>query len=261
MVKSVKNRSLSLHRLYDEFCIATMMLTRLPVPSITRSVPALNEAMWAFPLIGLIVSAGAASIGSLALYCGLPPLIACCLTLAAAAILTGALHEDGLADMADGFGAGGTAARISAIMKDSQIGSYGALSLILIVIMRVSVLTELTYSALGFGICFILASMFGRGMAVILCSAYPVSSHASLGRAAAAPPRPALITSILFWLIPLWLIAGSAGLIAACLGGALVLWIGRTATAKLGGLTGDIIGSAILLSETAFLIGLVGIFA
>ena len=163
--------------------------------------------------------------------------------------------------MADGFGAGGTAARISAIMKDSQIGSYGALSLILIVIMRVSVLTELTYSALGFGICFILASMFGRGMAVILCSAYPVSPHASLGRAAAAPPRPALITSILFWLIPLWLIAGSAGLIAACLGGALVLWTGRTATAKLGGLTGDIIGSAILLSETAFLIGLVGVFA
>jgi cobalamin synthase len=65
----------------------------------------------------------------------------------------------------------------------------------------------------------------------------------------------------LFWLIPLWLIAGSAGLIAACLGGALVLWTGRTATTKLGGLTGDIIGSAILLSETAFLIGLVGIFA
>ena len=146
-------------------------------------------------------------------------------------------------------------------MKDSQIGSYGALSLVLIVMLRASLLTELTYSALGFGICFILASMFGRGMAVILCSAYPVSPHASLGRAAAAPPRPALITSILFWLIPLWLIAGSAGLIAACLGGALVLWTGRTATAKLGGLTGDIIGSAILLSETAFLIGLVGVFA
>jgi cobalamin synthase len=103
--------------------------------------------------------------------------------------------------------------------------------------------------------------MFGRGMAVILCSAYPISPHASLGRLAALPPQPVLFISIVFWLIPLWLIAGPAGLIAACLGGILLLWTGRIATTKLGGITGDIIGSAILLSETAFLIGLVGVLA
>ena len=261
MVKADKLRSVSTLRLYDEFCSAAMMLTRLPLPPISRPLPPLNEAMWAFPLIGLIVGAGAASIGSLALYLNLPPFIACLLTLAAAALLTGALHEDGLADMADGFGAGCTADRISAIMKDSQIGSYGALSLVLIVILRASLLTELTYSALGFGICFILASMFGRGMAVILCRAYPISPLASLGRLAALPPQPVLFISIVFWLIPLWLIAGPAGLIAACLGGILLLWTGRIATTKLGGITGDIIGSAILLSETAFLIGLVGVLA
>lgn len=103
--------------------------------------------------------------------------------------------------------------------------------------------------------------MFGRGMAVILCRAYPISPLASLGRLAALPPQPVLFISIVFWLIPLWLVAGPAGLIAACLGGILLLWTGRIETTKLGGITGDIIGSAILLSETAFLIGLVGVLA
>ena len=234
-----------------------MMLTRLPVPALTRDVPPLKEAMWAFPFIGLIVGAAAAAVGSTAIWLGIPPLVSAILTVAGATFLTGALHEDGLADMADGFGAGGTATNISGIMKDSQIGTYGAVSLVLIIGLRVSLLAELTDSALGLGISFILACMFGRGMAVILCSLFSVSTFALLGQAAASPPSYAIAISCAFWLVPVWFMLGPAGIIAICLGGLAMVWTGREAGAKLNGITGDIIGTTILLSETGFLLGLV----
>ena len=257
MPETSEMRFLSLRRIHDDICVAAMMLTRLPVPASTGTVPLLKEAMWAFPFIGLIVGAAAATVGSTAIWFGVPPLIAAILTVAGAIFLTGALHEDGLADMADGFGAGGTATHISSIMKDSQIGTYGAVSLVLIIGLRVSLLAELSDSAQGLGISFILACMFGRGMAVILCSLFPVSTFASLGQAAASPPSSAVAISCAFWLIPLWFILGPTGIIAICLGGLAMVWTGRQTSAKLNGITGDTIGASILLSETGFLLGLI----
>ncbi len=257
MAETPETRSLSFRRIHDDICVAAMMLTRLPVRALTRTLPPLKEAMWAFPFVGLIVGAAAATVGSVSIWFGVPPLIAAILTVAGAIFLTGALHEDGLADMADGFGTGGAALHISRIMKDSQIGTYGAVSLILIIGLRISLLAGLAESAQGLGISFILACMFGRGMAVILCSLFPISTFASLGKTAASPPSSAVALSCAFWLAPLWFMLGPAGIFAISIGGLAMVWTGRQASAKLNGITGDIIGASILLSETGFLLGLI----
>ena len=96
-------------RLY-EIRLAVMFLTRLPVGTLPEPVPTLAEARWAFPLAGLPVGIAGGLVFALAGWIGLAPLLAAVLALAAMVMITGALHFDGLADVADGFGGGRDAA-------------------------------------------------------------------------------------------------------------------------------------------------------
>jgi adenosylcobinamide-GDP ribazoletransferase len=112
-----------------EFQTALMLLTRLPAGRIAGEAPPLAHAAWAFPLVGALIGLLMWATFAAAAGLGLPPLAAALLALAAQALATGALHEDGLADTADGLGGGATRARKLEIMKDSRIGSYGVLAL------------------------------------------------------------------------------------------------------------------------------------
>ena len=124
-----------------EVQVAFMLLTRLPAGRISGAAPSLADAVWAYPIVGVIVgSIGAAVLGG-ALALGLPATIAAVLGITACILATGGLHEDGLADLADGFGGGRDAARKLEIMRDSRIGSYGTLALILSLVLRVLALS------------------------------------------------------------------------------------------------------------------------
>src|SRR5262249_10374713 len=100
--------------------------------------PHLGRASWALPLAGVLVALVGAAAYWLAHAAGLPSLSAGALALTATLLATGCLHEDGLADVADGFGGGATRERKLAIMRDSRIGSYGTCALILSLLPRAS---------------------------------------------------------------------------------------------------------------------------
>src|SRR6201996_8709980 len=116
---------------------------RLPLPS-AAPLPGsgLARAVWAFPLAGLAVGVAGAAIYALARRLGLPPWPASALAVAATLLVSGALHEDGLADTADGFGGGAARGQKLAIMRDSRIGSYGVCALTLALIVRAAALAS-----------------------------------------------------------------------------------------------------------------------
>src|SRR5699024_2001286 len=122
-------------------------LTRLPIPSASGDIR-LADAMAAFPLAGAIVGALTGLVAALLGAAGIAPLIGASLTLAAALCLTGGLHEDGLADTADGFGGGGTRERRLEIMRDSRIGTYGTLALVVSCTAKIAAIAAVT-SVLG----------------------------------------------------------------------------------------------------------------
>ncbi len=125
-------------------------LTRLPlVPSAPVTGAELVRASWTFPIVGAGVGAFGALIYWLMHALGLHAFVGAVLAVAGTALITGCLHEDGLADTADGFGAGGTPERKLEIMRDSQIGTYGAAALILSLLLRVGAIASLADPALA----------------------------------------------------------------------------------------------------------------
>ncbi|GAB1362621.1 hypothetical protein MASR1M32_18570 [Rhodobacter sp.] len=129
-----------LRRLYDQMLSSLALLTRLPLPD---HRPCGADAAWAWPVVGGVVGAIAAFACSVLLALGVPAGPAAAATLAVLALVTGALHEDGLADTADGLLGGRDAARRLEIMKDSRIGGFGALALVLVTLASWSALTAL----------------------------------------------------------------------------------------------------------------------
>src|SRR5580700_4506557 len=119
-------------------------LTRLPLAGATPATGAdIARAAWAFPLAGVLVALIGAVIYAAAHKIGSPPWVAAALAVAATLAVTGCLHEDGLADTADGFGGGDTRERKLDIMRDSRIGTYGVCALTLSILLRVSAIAAL----------------------------------------------------------------------------------------------------------------------
>ena len=128
------------------FLIATQFLTRLPIPARFQSVwgmEDLRDSVHMFPLVGVLVGLGASLVYAAAVFCNLPPVIAAILAVATQILMTGALHEDGLADVCDGFGGGRTREEKLAITRDSRLGTYGAIGLILSLGLRTAAIAHL----------------------------------------------------------------------------------------------------------------------
>ncbi len=230
-----------------ELQLAVMLLTRLPAGRIAGPAPELVAARWAFPLVGALIGgltwAGFAGAGAL----GAPPPIAALLALGLLALLTGGLHFDGLADCADGLGGGRDRAQALEIMRDSRIGSYGVLALIVVTGLWVMAVAE----AAPDGPAFIAAAALSRAAMVALQEALPPARADGMGRLAAGESRAArgvlaLVAAVglLVWPLPLL----ACALVTCALG-----WLARR---KIGGQTGDVLGAAQLLSETAFFVTL-----
>ncbi|MDT7950398.1 MAG: adenosylcobinamide-GDP ribazoletransferase [Acetobacteraceae bacterium] len=230
-----------------EFGVAIALLTRVPAGWLSGPSPIdPARATWAFPLVGAGIGAAAGLVVAAGTALGMPAPLAAAWALAAAALLSGALHEDGLADVADGFGGGATRERKLEIMRDSRIGSYGALALVLATAIRVFAIaalaqpiTALTAAwALSRGslaIPLLLPAARAGGLgALVLGAGWRRWACLALALAIAAlalPPKAALA-------------AAAAALAAALLTSAL-------ARAQIGGFTGDVLGACAVAVECA----------
>jgi adenosylcobinamide-GDP ribazoletransferase len=219
------------------------LLTRLPFGGPSRGA----AGCWAWPVAGAVVGAIALAAGVAAMTLGMPATWAAVLVLAVQAALTGALHEDGLADTFDGLAGGRDPARRLEIMRDSRVGSFGVLALLLVVLARWSALVVLLQAA---PMAVVAVAALSRAVMPVLMAALPFARQDGLarlvGRPSALQAGLALGTALAIALplvggTTLWLLAGGAG---------VVLGLGLWARARIGGQTGDILGAAQQLTES-----------
>ena len=169
----------------DQLWVAIGFMTRLPVPY--REAP-LAQSVWAFPLAGAVVGALSGLVLWGALTLGLTPLVAAFLALAASALVTGALHEDGLADCADGFWGGYTPERRLEIMRDSRSGAYGVLALIMGTGIKAALIAELaTYWGGGSGMMLVAVHALARSGLPLAMMRFPRASKTGLAAMVGAP--------------------------------------------------------------------------
>ena len=225
----------------QEAQVALMILTRLPAGRIDGTAPPIPHAAWAFPLVGLLIGALMAAAFHLALWLGLPPLAAALLALATSALATGALHEDGLADVADGFGGGATKTRKLEIMRDSRIGSYGVLALILTLGLTATGIAGAAATGL-----FLAIGAASRGaMLLPMCLLRP-ARHDGLGQSAALTLDARAASALALTLLIL-LATGTLALALPIL--AVTAALMALARAQIGGQTGDVLGTTQKLAE------------
>jgi adenosylcobinamide-GDP ribazoletransferase len=233
--------------------LAFVLLTRLPLPHLPDAAFAQGaRAVWAYPLVGLVVGAAGAATGQLALAAGLPLLAAAALALAVMIIATGAMHEDGLADTADGFWGGYTPARRLEIMRDSQIGTYGVLALVVAFVLRLAAVMAL----LGAGgwAALPVAAALSRAMMPTLMATLPPARSDGLSHSVGRPTNGAAAGAALLAggiTLAIWGMGGLTLLGIAAVAAALIAALARR---KIGGQTGDVLGAAQQTSETALLL-------
>ena len=243
------------------FFTALQFFTRLPIPSwVGFDAAWLNQAARYFPLVGVVVALIGAGVYGLAALL-LPAPVATLLSTAATIYATGAFHEDGFADMCDGFGGGMSRQRVLEIMKDSRIGAYGAIGIVCMLGLKCSTLAMLdpamAISAL------LLAHPLSRLMATALiwCMRYareegkakPLAQSMQTGEFAIAcisALMPALLLIATGWLT--WSALGY-GLLVALL---TTIWLGQKIHQRLDGYTGDCLGAVQQVSEVAIYLAL-----
>jgi adenosylcobinamide-GDP ribazoletransferase len=247
--------------------VALQFLTRVPVPLRAFESEWLNHSARHFPLIGVFVGGFAA--GVLWVASGWwPPLVAALLSIAATVWLTGGFHEDGLADTCDGLGGAVAREKALAIMKDSRIGSYGALGLLLTLALKAAALCTLVIVSLPLACAAcVLAHAVSRASAVALMAGLPYAGDADHAKAKPMAMRigaGGLVVALLWALIvtatAVALMPGALApwrVLAALAAAALVTAIcARWLRRRLGGFTGDTLGATQQWSELAMLLAL-----
>jgi adenosylcobinamide-GDP ribazoletransferase len=238
----------------DDLRTAVAFLTRLPMPHPEGAMPAnFVRACRMFPLVGAGIG------GAVGLFClgmrimGLPDLAAAALALGASAILTGALHEDGLADVADGFGGGRDPAAKLEIMRDSRLGTYGAVVLLVSFAAKLSALAAIPD---GYVVPSLIAThALARGVLPAMSMNLPYARKDGLARNAGQPDAAtATMAGGLALVIALLSLSWTNALYAALAAGLSGLGMARLAMRQIGGQTGDVLGGAEQVSETAILV-------
>jgi adenosylcobinamide-GDP ribazoletransferase len=247
--------SLSIQNWVSDFLVAGTLLTRLPLPHAPKSAfERQEESAWAFPIIGLLIGLLTCTVGWIAFGFGLPAQIIAGLMLGASMILTGAMHEDGLADCADGFWGGYDPARRLEIMKDSQIGTYGVLAVVITTGVRWMALT--TIISTGFaGV--IAAAVLSRGVMPALMTLLDNARKSGLSHSVGRPSQQVALLSFAIASFIAILMIGLSAIGAIMVAVIVAFGIARLAKSKIGGQTGDVLGATQLLSETTILLWLI----
>lgn len=243
------------------FFTAIMFYTRIPCPSwVDHSEEYLNKATRYFPLIGWIVGASSGLIFWGATHV-LPLSIAVILSMVTSVLVTGAFHEDGWADVCDGFGGGWTKERILTIMKDSVVGAYGVAGVIFMLLSKFMLLWEISKVTTSLQVAFILlaghsVSRF-TAVTMIFSHNYVRENEDSKAKPVAKKlPFNNLIAAALFGLSPLALFQSPWYLLLILPPMIIKTYLGYYFKKWIGGYTGDCLGATQQLAEVAFYIGI-----
>jgi len=236
--------------------VALGLLTRLPVTiDPERAARRGAAAAWAYPLAGAAVGAVAATLGAVATWLSLPPVLVAAVMVASLIVVTGAMHEDGLADSADGLWGGWDKARRLEIMKDSRIGAYGVIALVIVLVARWAAIAAVLQNQAG-PVFLVGIAALSRAPMVAMMAWIPSARGGGLSASVGTPTSAAV-----------WLAMGVALAIALASLGLSGIWamawalaaaaaVAFIARAKIGGQTGDILGASQQLAELAALFAL-----
>jgi adenosylcobinamide-GDP ribazoletransferase len=228
---------------------AIALLTRLPAP---RDSLRGADAAWAWPIAGALVGLIAALAGALAMALNLPPMVAAAAALTVQIFATGAMHEDGLADCADGFWGGWERACRLEIMHDSRIGTYGVLALALSLILRVALLAALFHAGTVYG-ALVATAALSRAPMVALMRRLPAARNDGLSKSTGRPNADTELLAAAAALLIALVTVGFAALPATLIAAAAAFGLARIALAKIDGQTGDVLGASQQIAEIALL--------
>ncbi len=242
-------------RLIRDLRIAISLCTRLPVGTSTAmGAGDVARAGWAFPLAGALIGVIAAAAYWLADHVHIPSISASVLALAVSVLLTGAMHEDGLADTADGLGGGRTREQKLEIMRDSRIGTFGACALGLSLLLRWSALAALEDTR-SVAIALIVAHAGARAILPVFMSLVAPARSDGLSSGAGQPPPLSIAVALGLGIVALsigfGLKAMLTGVVALATIGLLLAFIARR---QIGGQTGDVLGALEQAAEAALLL-------
>ena len=252
------------------FLTAVQFFTRIPVPAwVGHSAQQLEQAARYFPLVGICVGA----LSAAALYLGaqaLPLPLAVGLSIAAGILVTGAFHEDGLSDFADGMGGGHSKEKTLAIMKDSRVGAYGVIALVLVLLLKYQALLALcgAHSLAFTAAALIAAHAVSRLMAasIMLTQRYIRDDDSARAKPAAqALSHTSFAIALITGIAPLDILFTATPhpypvLVAVAAALLMRIYLAWRLQKRLGGYTGDCLGAVQQLSELAFYLGLLAAF-
>jgi adenosylcobinamide-GDP ribazoletransferase len=240
--------------LFTDLAVALSFYTRLPLRSAAPvDGAALARAAWCAPLVGVVIGALAGLAYWIAWRLNLPPLVCAVLAVAAGLLFTGCLHEDGLADTADGLG-GETRERALDIMRDGRIGVFGASALVICLVLRIGAITDLPRAALV-AWALVGAHAAARAVLPLIMRLVPPARADGLSATAGAPSRKRTAAAVVIGIVLLWTALGFKNALIAlalvAIGTAVTVWLARR---KIGGQTGDVLGAVEQVAETLVLL-------
>ena len=237
---------------FKDVATALALLTRFPVKA---EFDRTAEASWAYPIAGTVLGTCAAVLTAVCLWLGVAPALAAGIYLAATIVLSGAMHEDGLADCADGFWGGWDQTRRLEIMKDSAIGAYGVIALVLSLITRWAAIWLLIEGGWWFFPLIVIETLSRSAMPAVM-HALPNARNTGLSQSQGRPDRATAALAVAGASVLSLLLIGLTTVPLLILGTAVVVAMAMLARAKIGGQTGDVLGATQQITALVLLIAL-----
>jgi len=257
--------NLAIQDYIDDTARSVAFLSRIPIPQrhFIGHDGRLSRAVRAFPLAGALIALPAAALAAVLSALSAPPLLIAFAALALQVLVTGALHEDGLSDSADGIGGGRDRESALAIMKDSRVGSYGVVALVLSFGLRAAAIAALAVvlTPSGLGMALLAVAAASRTAMVWHWSLLPPARQGGVAASVGEPARGATTIALASGIVLAALLLlphGTVSAILFALAAAVlaVLAFNRIALGKVGGHTGDTIGATQQLAEMSVLFAL-----
>ncbi|WP_412505315.1 adenosylcobinamide-GDP ribazoletransferase [Roseovarius sp. SYSU LYC5161] len=238
-----------------DFPLAMALLTRLPIH--VEAGHRAARAAWAYPLVGIVTAGLGALAGLTGLSLGLSAPLSALVALVTQILATGALHEDGLADTADGIGGGWTRTRRLEIMKDSHIGTYGVLALLCTGLARWTALAQLFEAGPAAAVAaLIVAGVLSRAAMTVPMAALPHARESGLSHHVGRVTRHASGLALALGVAVAILLVGWTAVAPLFWVVLSTLTLGAWARARIGGQTGDILGATQQMAEIAVLVSM-----
>ncbi|MCC4240067.1 adenosylcobinamide-GDP ribazoletransferase [Thalassospira povalilytica] len=246
----------------SDFWRAMALLSRVPLPPVGDFRAALiARSVWCWPFVGLVLAGLALLPAMLVDFLTGNPLVYAIFAIAAMVLLSGAMHEDGVADCADGFGGGMDRDRKLEIMRDSTVGTYAVVMLILTLGLRLVLITAAADIGQA-GILFLIMAVISRAAMPIVMRILPPARDNGLGKGAGRPGwLPVLIGFAIASAIVL--VLGGIGAMFAVIVGVMIaiLIVAMVARSQIGGQTGDVLGATQICAELFAGIGFIAVMA